>query len=200
MKILALADEECKAIWDYYTPGCLDSYDLLISCGDLKAEYLSFLVTMCQVPLFYVPGNHDGTYLENPPEGCDDIDGRLVTYRGLRILGLGGSMRYRNGPYQYTERQMQLRIMKLRMAIARAGGVDLVITHAPPRGLGDLDDMAHRGFSCFVDLIDRYHPLYFLHGHVHLRYEPSAMREIAYGQTKVVNASERVVIEIPERE
>ena len=51
MRVLALADEESKSLWDYYTPGKLKEYDLIISCGDLKASYLSFLVTMGNKPL-----------------------------------------------------------------------------------------------------------------------------------------------------
>ena len=77
MKILTLSDEECKALWDYYTPGKLKEYDLIISCGDLKASYLSFLVTMARCPLLYVPGNHDMRYSLQPPEGCDCIDDGL---------------------------------------------------------------------------------------------------------------------------
>ena len=91
MKILALSDEECPALWDYYMPGRLKGYDLIISCGDLKANYLSFIVTMANVPVLYVHGNHDGRYAHHPPEGCDCIEDKLVTIGGLRILGLGGA-------------------------------------------------------------------------------------------------------------
>ena len=56
MRILALSDEECMSLWDYYTPGKLNEYDLILSCGDLKPAYLSFLVTMGKAPLFYVHG------------------------------------------------------------------------------------------------------------------------------------------------
>ena len=90
MKILVLADEECPALWDYYVPGRLKEYDLIISCGDLKAKYLSFLVTMGRAPLLYVHGNHDEDYKRNPPEGCDCIEDKIIVYNGLRILGLGG--------------------------------------------------------------------------------------------------------------
>ena len=38
MKILAVSDEECAALWDNYVPGRLKDYDLIISCGDLKAD------------------------------------------------------------------------------------------------------------------------------------------------------------------
>ncbi len=54
MKILFLADEECPYLWDYYQPGRLDGYDLIVSCGDLKPSYLSFLVTMSNKPVLYV--------------------------------------------------------------------------------------------------------------------------------------------------
>ena len=53
MKILALSDEECPALWDYYTPGRLDGYDLILACGDLKSSYLSFVVTMAHCPILW---------------------------------------------------------------------------------------------------------------------------------------------------
>ena len=67
MKILLVSDEEDKYLWDYYRPGRLAGIDLILSAGDLKAEYLSFLVTMANRPLLYVPGNHDGDYARRPP-------------------------------------------------------------------------------------------------------------------------------------
>ena len=200
MKILAVSDEECPALWDHYVPGRLAEYDLILACGDLKASYLTFLVTMSRARLLYIHGNHDGSYESMPPEGCDDIDGRLVVYNGVRILGLGGCLRYHPGPYQYTERQMRRRIARLRWALYRTGGVDIVLTHAPPRGLGDLDAPAHRGFEAFVDLIDRYQPQYLLHGHTHLRYEPLMPREHQRGETRIINVSERYELTVPGRE
>lgn len=200
MKILAVSDEESPALWDYYQPGRLDEYDLILSCGDLKASYLTFLVTMGRGRLLYVHGNHDGSYDSNPPEGCDDIDGHLVVFNGVRILGLGGCMWYHPGPYQFTEAQMLRRVRSLRRALKKSGGVDFVITHAPPRGVGDLPDAAHRGFEAFVKLIEEYRPAYFLHGHTHLRYDASATREHTLGDTRVINVSERYKIEIPDKE
>ena len=69
MRILTVSDEECPALWDHYAPGRLDGYDLILSAGDLKADYLSFLVTMAHAPLLYVHGNHDEGYSRRPPEG-----------------------------------------------------------------------------------------------------------------------------------
>lgn len=199
MKILAVSDEEMPALWDYYVPGRLKEYDLILSCGDLKADYLSFLVTMARAPLLYVHGNHDEQYRTRPPEGCDCIDGRLVCYNGLRILGLGGCRWYHPGEHQYSERQMQRRIAKLRLALWRSGGVDIVVTHAPPRGVGDADDPAHIGFAALLPLLDAYHPLYLVHGHVHLRYGVQTPRVRTYADTQVVNATGRYVLEIPDR-
>lgn len=198
MKILALSDEECLALWDYYIPGRLDAYDLIISCGDLKASYLSFIVTMARVPVLYVHGNHDVSYDRNPPEGCDCIEDKLVVYKGLRILGLGGCLRYHPGAHQYTEKEMRKRIRALRWKLWRHGGVDIVVTHAPPRGVGDADDPAHRGFEALLELIDKYHPRYLLHGHTHLRYGTDKTRERRWGDTQVINVCERYDLEFPD--
>ena len=89
MKILAISDVESKAYWDFYRPGMLDEFDLILSAGDLDPKYLEFLVTMAKCPLYYVHGNHDGRYAETPPEGCECIEDRVVEFGGLRILGLG---------------------------------------------------------------------------------------------------------------
>lgn len=198
MKILALSDEVSKGLYDYYTPGKLDDYDLIISCGDLKSQYLSFLVTMTRVPLLYVHGNHDTQYERTPPEGCDCIEDKLVVYRGLRILGLGGTPEYNGGAHQYTEWKMRWRIFKLKWNIWKHGGVDIVVSHAPLAGVGDGEDYAHRGFHEFLRFVDKYHPPYWLHGHVHMNYGADQTRVREYNGTKVINAYERYVLEIPD--
>ena len=200
MKILIVADEECSALWDYYVPGRLKDYDLILSCGDLKSEYLSFLVTMGRAPLLYVHGNHDTGYRTRPPEGCDCIDDCLVVYNGVRILGLGGCRRYRLGAHQYTEKEMRRRIRKLRFALWRAGGVDIVVTHAPPRNLGDDNDPAHWGFEALLELLDKYNPQYLIHGHVHSNYGMSRSRIHTRGSSTIINAFERYTLDIPDRE
>lgn len=200
MKILAVADEESTALWDYYVPGRLKEYDLIISCGDLAADYLSFLVTMGRSPLLYVHGNHDTSYDVNPPDGCDCIDDCLVVYNGIRILGLGGCLRYHPGAHQYSEKEMHRRIRKLRYALWRSGGVDIVVTHAPPRGLGDDNDPAHWGFEALVELLDKYQPAYLLHGHVHSNYSMNRSRIHTRGSSTIINTFERYTLELPDRE
>ena len=196
MKLLLLGDQESRYLWDYYRPGVLSEYDLILSAGDLKASYLSFLVTMARAPLLYVHGNHDGHYAKSPPEGCDCIEDELIVYKGLRILGLGGCPVYSGGPHQYSERRMRRRIRKVRRKIRKAGGVDLVLSHAPIAGYGDAQDYAHRGFECFVDLIDKYKPQYWIHSHVHLNYGHNIPRILKRDNTTIINAYERFDLEI----
>ena len=125
MKILAIADEESKYLWDFYERGKLEDIDLILSAGDLAPEYLTFLVTMASVPVLYVHGNHDDKYAYKPPEGCICIDDSIYVYQGVRIMGLGGSMRYRPGDHQYTDAEMDKRVKKLRWKLLRYGGVDI---------------------------------------------------------------------------
>ena len=200
MKILTVSDKECPFLWDYYTPGKLAEYDLILSCGDLNAKYLSFLVTMAKCPVLYVHGNHDTDYKYNPPEGCDCIDDAIVIYNGIRILGLGGCRKYHPGAHQYTEKQMRLRIALLKWKIHQLGGVDIVVTHAPPEGLGDDTDPAHWGFAAFREFLDKYHPQYFIHGHVHMAYGHNIPRVRDYNGTTLINAFERYTLEIPDRD
>ena len=113
MKILAVADNEEKALWDYYDKDRLGQIDLIISCGDIDPRYLDFLVSMTNADLLYVRGNHDGIYDRIPPPGGTCIDGKVYDYHGLRIMGLGGSRRYKEGKDMYTERKMSSRINRL---------------------------------------------------------------------------------------
>lgn len=198
MRVLAVADEESKYLWDYYSPDKLAGIDLIIACGDLSASYVTFLATMAPVPLLYVHGNHDEGYDERPPEGAICIDDEVYIHNGLRIAGLGGSVRYRSGAWQFTEAEMRARIRRLKGRINKAGGVDVLVTHAPLHGYGDLSDLPHRGFSVFHELLDAYKPPLMLHGHIHLSYAPSIPREHQYGTTRIVNACERVTLELPE--
>ena len=196
MKILLVADEPSKALWDYYDGEKLRDIDLILSAGDLPPQYLSFLVTFANCPLLYVHGNHDGVYDQKAPDGCICIDDRIYEFEGIRIMGLGGSMEYNQGPYQYTEKQMRKRAKKLAFSAWRKHGIDILLTHAPARGMGDQDDLPHRGFEVFESLIDRYHPKYMVHGHVHMNYGYGIKRIQEHGETTVINAYEKYLIEM----
>ena len=190
MRILAVSDEEAKRFYDHYLPGCLDEFDLILACGDLKREYLEFLVTMSRAPVFYVHGNHDDGFATRPPEGCVCVDGKICVFQGVRILGLGGSHRYRPGVNMYSEEELARRVRRLRLSIWRHGGFDILMTHAPARGLNDFDTISHRGFECFGRLLKKYRPRYFVHGHIHKAYGHDIPQISAYGPTTVINACE----------
>ena len=195
MKILAVADEESRFLWDFYEKEKLKDIQLILSCGDLDAEYLSFMATVTSVPVLYVRGNHDDKYMDKAPEGCICIENQIYVHEGVRILGLGGSMRYRQGLNQYTEKEMADRVRRMRFKIMRNGGFDILLTHAPARGLNDGDDLPHRGFQTFNRMMDRYQPGYFIHGHMHMNYGNRQKRLDQYGKTQVINACERYVFE-----
>ena len=195
MKILAIADKESKNLWDFYEPGKLDGIDLIISCGDLDPDYLQFLVTLSNAPLLYVHGNHDDKYLENPPEGCICIEDKIYVHEGVRILGLGGSIRYKQGIHQYDQKEMSARVKKLWFALKRHHGFDILVTHSPAYGAGDGEDRPHEGFKAFIDLLEKYRPKYFLHGHVHKNYGRKYQRYNCYGDTLIINAYETHLFE-----
>ena len=197
MKILAVSDIESKALWDYFDKSRLEGIDVIVSCGDLKAEYLSFLATFFYGPVLYVHGNHDESYEKKPPEGCICIEDQVFVHQGIRFLGLGGSMRYKPGPFQYTDRQMILRAVRLWPKIAAHHGFDVLVTHAPAFGQGDAPTPAHQGFKSFLSLMDRYSPRVHLHGHVHLNYDPLSGRVRRYQETTIINAYEKYVFELP---
>ena len=195
MKILAISDVEAKYYYDYYAPGKLDGIDLILACGDLHRKYLEFLVTMANRPLVYVRGNHDDVLIENPPEGCICAEDAIVVCCGVRILGLGGSQRYRNGENMYTERDMRRRIRKLWFQLWRRRGFDILLTHSPARGINDFDALPHRGFNCFVKLLDKYRPKYFVHGHIHKSYGVNIPQRTQRGDTTIINAYDYCVFE-----
>ena len=198
MRILAIADTEEKWLTTHYDRKRMAGVDLIISCGALPARYLEHIVTLANVPLVYVPGNHDAAYQEHAPQGCISLEEHIVDFHGLRILGLGGSIRYNQTVYGFTEQEMRWRVVKMTLAAQAAGGIDLVVTHAPLRGYGDLDDLPHQGFESLNTLVERLHPRYLLHGHVHPEYgRLTRVREHPAGTT-LINACGWQMLDIDE--
>ena len=192
MKILTLSDEPCRALWQEDARKRLEGIDLILSCGDLPEASLEFLTNFTTAPIVYVHGNHD----KGDPEGCISAEDRLIVWRGVRILGLGGCIRYDpKATYQYTEREMARRVARVRRAVEKAGGIDILLTHSPARGLNDGSDPAHKGFECFHQLLEEYKPKYFVHGHVHISYNPAQPRLQKRGDIMLVNACERYLLE-----
>ena len=210
MKILCVSDTTRSLAFASNVAEIYKGTRLVLSCGDMPMESHDWLSTMLHKDVYYVFGNHNlETFRQNMDndhvrstrfENSYDrkfygflIDGKCVRDRntGLIIAGLGGSMRYNNGDSQYTEAQMRRRIRRMALTLMynkkRYGRyLDILITHAPPFGIGDGQDLCHRGFRCFLDFMDRYQPKYLLHGHVHLD-DRNAERITRYGNTTVIN-------------
>ena len=197
MRILAVSDHVVDAVYGRGFRQRFQDVDLVISCGDLPYSYLEYIVSMLNVPCFYVHGNHDGPeYLSNGavltrPGGWIDLDGRSVEEQDVLLAGLEGSIRYKpDAPYQYTEREMALKAWRMIPALLinrlqHGRYVDILVTHSPPQGIHDGDDLAHRGFETFLDFMERFRPRFLLHGHKH-SYGTEPTRT-AYVETEVIN-------------
>ena len=187
MKILSISDIVVPELSEHFDARKFDDVELVLSCGDLPPEYLASIHEKLNVPLYYVRGNHDIRYQNSPPAGCLDIHQRWITYKGLRIMGLEGSRWYNGGPMQYRDNQMRKMIWRMTPMLWLKGGVDMVVTHAPPRHIHDAEDRCHRGFDSFLTLINRFKPRYFIHGHIHIHITDPSQRVTLVGNTHVIN-------------
>ncbi len=212
MKILVVADKVVELIYGPNIRKYFGDVEFVLSCGDLPYDYLEYIVTMLNVPVFYVRGNHDREWepaaegvMRASPGGCVDLHRRLVRHKGLAIAGLEGSIRYKPGPFQYTDWEMGWHAASLwpRLWLNRwrnGRALDILVTHAPPQGIHDQADLCHQGFRSFVRFIDCFRPRYLVHGHIHL-YGHNQHWRTNYHGTEVINAfGYRVLgIDVPEQ-
>lgn len=195
LNVLAVADQVSPSLYERFDPERWRTIDLVLSCGDLPPEYLDFLSSCLNVPVLYVRGNHDTEYSEDRYAGCDDVHGRIVTYRGIRIAGFQGCRRYNERRYQYTEGEMRRIVRRTRIRSFRQGAPHVVLTHAPPLSCHSGEDLCHQGFAAFDEAISVWHPAYFVHGHVHAYDGGSAADTV--GSTMVLNAYPFKVFQLP---
>jgi len=224
VRILAVSDTPTRALDERFDAEHWREagIELIVSCGDLSPEYLGFLADAFRVPLYYVRGNHDERWAERP--AGEDLDGRVVEHKGIKLFGIQGSPWYNDGALQYGERAMAWKLAMLRPRIWLAGRVDVVVAHAAPRfcpqayrlcprpvGVGltcpywrdpagartcqDASDYPHRGFESFRAFILAHKPRLFLHGHRHQTYG-LGKRELRIGETRVIDTYGHVVIDV----
>ena len=196
MRILTVSDKVVAELDSNFDRQLFGNINLVLACGDLPPEYLAGLANRFSVPVYYVCGNHDIRMADTTPIGCINLNARIVKHRGLRILGLEGSRWYNGGIFQYTDNEMRWKIWTLTPSIWLNRGVDIVITHAPPRHIHDAEDRCHRGFKSFRRLIERYSPRYFIHGHIHADFSDPSERITHFNNTQIINAYGYHVLEI----
>jgi Icc-related predicted phosphoesterase len=164
VRVLAVADEEVPAMQSRVRDL---QVDLVLAAGDLPWDYLESLVSLLDAPAAYVPGNHDPRTGPGP-RGLVDVDGHILSIGGLRVAGLGGCVRYNDGPHQYTQSEYDKRARRLLREARDTEDVDVLLTHAPPLGLGDEpDDPCHVGISALNGVLETLRPTWHLHGHIH---------------------------------
>lgn len=197
MRILAVSDIELGLLYNASVADRFKGIDLILSCGDLRYSYLEYLVSMLNVPLYYVLGNH-ANQIEHTvagpkraPDGGVNLHMRSICYKKLLIAGLEGCLQYNNGPFQYTQSEMWtkvfLQIPKLFFNKIRYGRyLDVLITHAPPWKIHDEEDRPHVGIKAFRWLDTVFQPVYHLHGHIHV-YRNDVTIKTRLGKTTILN-------------
>lgn len=210
MRILTVSDKVEPVLYGPYIRERVGQVDLILACGDLPDYYLEYIVGLLDVPLFYVHGNHDkvvtGRFndMDAPVDAfawATNLHGRTVEHQGLLLAGLEGCRRYSpDRPFQYSESEMRFHATKLGLKLLpnklRHGRfIDILITHAPPRGIHDDEDVPHQGFESYLDFMRTYRPLLLIHGHQHV-YNRNLTTETLYEGARVLNTYGYRVIEI----
>jgi Icc-related predicted phosphoesterase len=205
VKVLAVSDKVVEGIYSSSIQERYGDVDIVLSCGDLPYSYLEYITSTLNVPCFFVHGNHDKPeHMANgctllKPGGWIDIDSKTVIVKDMILGGLEGSIKYKpEGEHQYTEQEMALKIWRmvptLMMNRARYGRyLDMLITHSPPFGIHDGEDLCHRGFKSLIWFMERFRPRYLLHGHKHI-YKPEN-RQTHYLDTEVINVYPYHIVE-----
>lgn len=198
MKILAVSDVELGYL---YQPKIVDRFfdvDLIMSCGDLPHYYLEYMISMLNIPLYYVNGNHANKMEittggeRNYPWGAKNIHNKsVVDDTGLLLAGIEGCVRYNLGDYQYTQSEMWFFVFnlipKMMFNKLRYGRfLDIFITHAPPWKIHDEEDLPHQGIKAFRWFIKVFKPVYHLHGHIHV-YRNDMITKTQFQNTEVIN-------------
>ena len=219
LRVLAVTDEVDQRIYSPSLRSRMGDVDMVISCGDVPATYLEFLADSLHREVYYVLGNHAEEItrvgvqgVPRHPEGCIDVGFKVVRdpLTGLLIAGFPGSIRYsERDPVQFTELQMKWHMLRMaprllwnRIRYGRA--IDLLVTHSPPRNVGDREDYAHRGFQSFHPFIRWTKPRWLLHGHIHL-YDRTIDNTRQLHDTRIVNVYPYLRLDLdfpalPERE
>jgi Icc-related predicted phosphoesterase len=205
MKILCVADQIDPLVYSNSIKNRFADVDMILSAGDLPLDYLDFIVTNLGKPLLFVFGNHHVEEMVNDDMGSfgsSHLGSKVRREESMIIAGLGGSMRYNRGLNQFTEFQMYVEMIKiipllLYNRLVHGRFLDILLTHAPPKGIHDKPDKCHWGFGAFLWFIKAFKPKYLIHGHIHL-YDLADIRRTRYLKTEVINAYGHYIVDTRE--
>lgn len=195
-RLLAASDEVAPSIEFEQNREAIGPIDGVLGCGDLEPEYLSFLAEAFRVPMLYVRGNHDrgANWTAHAGQLPAPLDARTDQIAGLPVAGLSWPGSERGSAIRdETDAWQQALSLYLRAVFGRRPLI--VISHVPPRGLGDTpEDAYHRGFAAYHWLCRRLRPRLWLHGHT----SRAAIRDwcVEWGSTTLVNVTGAVLIEL----
>ena len=219
MRILCISDQIDTLVYSSQIKERFADIDLILAAGDLPLDYLDFIISNLNKPLFFIFGNHHTEELRNYKKmwdtplfyevkeylGCGAIHvGTKVKKEGdLIVAGFGGCMRYNNGPNQLTNFEMYIEILKiiprlLWNRIVHGRFLDVLLTHAPPKGIHDKNDKCHIGFKSFLWFMKVFKPKYLVHGHIHL-YDLNDIRSTKWNETTVINAFNHYIIDLGDK-
>lgn len=185
MKALVLADRRPKI--DLVQTIHDEGIEIVISLGDFAREDLLPLAQVTHIPKIGVYGNHcSGTYM--PEIGIMNLHNATWDYMGKTFAGLQGCVRYKSSPdaIMYTQEEAW-------QILANYPQVEIFITHCPPRGINDEDEISHQGFDALLDYINRKPPETLLHGHTYPD-ESTLIRK--HGPTRIEYVSGYRIIEL----
>ena len=215
MRILTVSDKVEPVLYGPYIRERVGQIDLILACGDLPYYYLEYIVSLLDRPLYYVHGNHDKAILRSTdPHSMSssadlgwavNLHVRTARFQGLLLAGLEGCRVYNPGaPYQYAESEVKTQVLRLGLRLLAnrlryRRYLDILITHAPPRGIHDGEDLPHRGFEGYLSLLRRFRPVLMIHGHQHV-YDRNETTETDYGDTRIINTFGYRVLELTPRQ
>jgi hypothetical protein len=210
LKILSLSDKQIDSIYSSQVKSRFADVDLVLGCGDLPYYYLEYVISMLDVPLYYIRGNHSSLVEHTSsgpkthPHGGTDLHRRIVYDKGMIMAGVEGSLRYSTGSFQYTQSEMWSHVLRMvpilfMNKLMHGRYLDIFISHAPPWGIHDKPDLPHQGIKAFRWLLETFHPHYHFHGHVHV-YRSDVKKITKFHSTTVINTYGYAETTIPEIE
>lgn len=218
MKILCVSDHIDPLVYSSAIKERFADIDIILCAGDLPMEYIDFIVSSLNKPAYFIFGNHNLNEFEFYHKtrisvwkhheewnmsffhGASYAGFKVFRENGLLLAGTSGSMKYNRELDQYTDFQMSVKLWKMIPALLwnkiRYGRfLDILLTHAPPAGIHDKQDLCHRGFKCYLWFMKFFKPKYLIHGHIHL-YDMHEQRISRYYQTTVINAYSQYILEL----